>query len=71
MTNSQLNSAFFAAIPAVTKNEILKEISKHYGISVDEAFEEVTHEEAEHLLDYVTKSIRNAVSGLMQKHGLR
>ena len=70
MTNNQINSAFFAAIPAVTKNEILNEISKHYGISVDEAFEEVTHEQAEHLLDYVT-SIRNAVNVLMQKHGLR
>lgn len=71
MTNSQINFAFFAAISEPTKNEILNKISKHYGISEGEAFDEVTGEEAERLLDYVTGLTRSAVSALMQKHGLR
>lgn len=54
-----------------TKNEILKSIAGHYGISTKEAFEEITHEESEHLLDYLTEPQRSAVSVLMQKHGFR
>ncbi len=70
MTNAQINQAFFAATDAKTKAEILANIAKHYGISQQEAFEEVTDAEAEHLLDYVTGPTRAATSILMQRHRL-
>lgn len=68
MTNT---AAFLAAIDAKTKNMILVNIANHYGITTEEAYEEVTDEEAEHLLDYVTGPERMATSALMQKHGFR
>lgn len=62
--------AFFTATDAKTKTEILASIAKHYGISESEALEEVTDEEAESLLDYLTGSIRTAASLLMKRHGI-
>ena len=62
---------FLSLIPATTKNEILDNIANHYGISRQEAFEEVTDAESEHLLEYVTGPSRAATSVLMQRHGLR
>jgi hypothetical protein len=69
---SNMNStiAFFSVTDSKTKNEILSAIAKHYGISQSEALEEVTGEEAESLLDYLTGSIRTATSLLMKRHGI-
>lgn len=64
-------AAFLNAIDAKTKAAILENIAKHYGITSEEAYEEVTDAEAEHLLDYVTGPERAATSVLMQKHGYR
>jgi hypothetical protein len=61
----------FSVIPQKTKNEILDNIANHYGITREEAFEEVTDTDAEHLLDYVTGATRSATSVLMQRYGLR
>ena len=61
---------FLAVIDAATKSAILANIAKHYGITTDQAFAEVTDADAEHLLDYVTGSTRAATSALMQRHGL-
>jgi len=68
MTNAKINGAFLAATDAKTRTEILGNIAKQYGISQNEAFEEVTDSEAEHLLDYVTGPTRSAVSVLMKRH---
>ena len=70
MSNNISTLALFAATDAKTKTEILAAIAKHYSITELEAFEEVTHEEAESLLDYLTGSIRTATSLLMQRHGI-
>ena len=70
MTNSQITTKFFAATDSKTKAEVLRNIATHYGISAQEAFEEVTDNEAEHLLDYVTGPTRTAVSLLMRRHSL-
>ncbi len=71
MTNAQINAAFLAATDAKTKADVLSNISKHYGITPAQAFEEVTDSEAEHLLDYMTGPARAATSVLMQRHGMR
>ena len=62
---------FLTVIDAKTKAEILNNIAKHYGITAEQAFAEVTDAEAEHLLDYVTGPARLATSALMQRHGLK
>jgi len=69
-TNHIATIAFFAATDVKTKTEILTAIAKHYGISESEALEEVTDEEAEHLLDYLTGSIRTDTSILMKRHNI-
>lgn len=63
--------AFLAAIDTKAKNEILDSIAKHYGISRQAAFEEVTDPEAENLLDYMVEPFRAGASVLMQKHGFK
>lgn len=68
MTNGAKNLTFLNRIDETTKNNILSNIAVHYQITNEMAFEEVTHEEAEHLLDYVTGNERNSVHILMQMH---
>jgi hypothetical protein len=65
-----INSLFLSAIDSETKNAILENVANHYGISKFEALEEITDEESEHLLDYLTGSIRTATSLLMKRHNL-
>jgi len=60
---------FLETISETAKNLILDNIANHYGISRDEAFEEVVDDEAEHLLEYVTGVERNATLILMKKYG--
>jgi hypothetical protein len=66
-TNAQITKAFLAAIDESAKAEILANVAGHYGISPEEAFQEVTDDEAEHLLDYVTGPLRAATHVLMQR----
>ena len=68
MTNAQINAKFLAVTDAATKAAILANIAKHYGITSAEAYAEVTDDEAEHLLDYVTGKERIAASLLMKRH---
>lgn len=70
MTNVQATIRFFSLTDDKTKTEILDNIANHYGITKAEALGEVVHEEAEHLLDYVTGPMRAATSVLMQRYGL-
>jgi len=70
MTNAQKNYFFLRNADAATRDSILAGIADHYGIGRSEAFDEVTHPEAEHLLDYLTGSLRSAVSLLMQRSRL-
>jgi len=67
MTNAQANAKFLSSTDAATRAAVLANIAKHYGITGDEAYDEVTDEEAEHLLDYVTGPQRAATSVLMQR----
>ncbi|KAB7891448.1 hypothetical protein [Poseidonibacter ostreae] len=67
-TNSEKNKAFLKAIDSQSKNDILDNIAKHYGITNDEAEDEVTDDEAEHLLDYITGNQRNGAYALMLIH---
>ena len=70
MTNAEITARFFASTDDSVKWEVLANIAKHYGITGQEAFEEVTGDDAEHLLDYLTGQTRTAISLLMQRHRL-
>lgn len=65
------NAEFLAVIEVAAKDEILKAIATHYGITPQAAYSEVTAEGAEHLLEYMVEPLRSATSVLMQAHGLR
>ena len=69
MTKAQINKAFLAATDQETKNLILDNIAAHYGITREQVIEEVTDEEAEHLLDYVTGRERDACYVVMKSRG--
>jgi hypothetical protein len=71
MNNSKNTVEFLNRISSKTRAMILKNIADHYGITPQQAFDEVTDEEAEHLLDYVTGPPRDAVSLFMHNAGLR
>mgnify|MGYP003405629814 CR=1 FL=1 len=71
MTNGNFTIAFLKSIDKRTKNEILSNIAKHYGITDEEAYEEVTDKDAENLLDYVTGPTRAATSVLVQKFKIK
>lgn len=70
MTNQEITRRFFKATDAATKRSILKNIAANYGITPQEAEAEVTDPNAEHLLDYVTGSLRAAAHVIMQRHSL-
>lgn len=70
MKNEQKNKAFLDATDAATREDVLSQIQRHYGISRADVLDEVTTEGAEHLLDYLTGSVRSAAHVLMQKHGV-
>ena len=68
--NHITTKAFFAATDTQMKNMVLAAIANRYGITTDQAFKEVTDEDAEGLLDYLTGSVRIATALIMKRHGL-
>ena len=69
MTNNVINQQFLAVVDAGTRTVILTAVAQHYGITEAAALEEVTQDEAEHLLDYLTGPVRTAASLSMRMHG--
>ena len=65
--NNKINMAFLKAIDADTREAIIQNVAQHYGISKDMALLELSDEEAEPLLDYLTGPVRTATSVLMQR----
>lgn len=68
MDNKTANTKILNSMDARTKAAILANIASHYGITSEAAYAEVTDEDAEHLLDYVTGPERAAVNLLMKRH---
>lgn len=70
MSNGQINKMFLEVTDKQTRESVLDAIAKHYGITWKEVIEEITHEESEHLLDYLTGEVRAATHVLMRRHKL-
>ncbi len=51
-TQNTSNKAFLDSIGDYD-TLILTDIASHYGITINEAYEEVTHDEAENILEYM------------------
>lgn len=66
MNNGQLNRAFLNYTTPQMKSIILENISKHYEICVSEAEQEVTDEESENIMDYITGNERSAIHVIYQ-----
>lgn len=71
MSNGTTTQKFLAVTDAKTRDEVLSAVANHYGITNAEALEEITGDEAEHLLDYLTGATRSAISVIMQRHGFK
>jgi hypothetical protein len=70
MTNAQKTYGFLRSADDRVRDQIIGNITSHYGISRSEAFDEVTDPDAEHLLDYLTEPVRSATRVLMQRAGI-
>jgi uncharacterized phage-associated protein len=69
MTNGAKTKSFLETVNRETKDDIINNIASHYGITAAQALEDVTDDEAEHLLDYVTGPLRTGVSVFMRMYG--
>ena len=67
MTNATTTTAFLNSLDLRIKNEILSNIANHYGVTNEQAEEEVTDEDAECIMDYVTGPLRATVSLFFNK----
>jgi hypothetical protein len=70
MENHEKNKTFLTDTDSKTRSEILTSIAHQYEITIEAAASEVTNVGCEHLLDYLTGSIRSATSVMMQQKGL-
>jgi hypothetical protein len=68
--NGDRTATFLTVVDSAVKTDILASIATKFGITPDEAFEEVTDAEAEHLLDYLREPVRGATSVIMKRYGL-
>lgn len=58
LTNAEINTQFLASISKSIKQIILKNIADHYGITPEQAYNEVIGEDAECFLEYMTEPER-------------
>jgi hypothetical protein len=66
ITAGRMNAAFLAWLTPEARAEVLRSMAEHYGITPEKAREELEHEEAEPIVEYMTGGTRKAVSVLMQ-----
>lgn len=69
MTPGAHNRQFLSHITQESKQLILDSIARHYGVTSDDIWEEVTGQEAYDLLEYMVEPHRGGAMVLMQRHG--
>jgi hypothetical protein len=65
--NGKINEAFLMTLDGKVYQEIIGSMARHYGISIDEATDELINEDAENILEYLQGAYRTACSVLFQK----
>lgn len=71
MAATNRNKEFLSAIKPEAKAEIINSIAVHYDKTPEVILEEVTGDDAYHLLEYMVEPQRSQTSLLMQLHGMR
>jgi hypothetical protein len=61
------NKDFLNSVTIALKTNLLSHIAAHYGIDNEQAFEEVTAENAENLYEYLQEPHRSEAYLLMQR----
>jgi hypothetical protein len=61
MNHAATTTAFLNHVDSKIKNAILTNIANHYGISNEQALEEITHEDAENIMEYITGPFRGGI----------
>lgn len=61
------NTAFLISLDNKTANAIVEHIAQNYGITTEQALDEVLAEGAEDILEYLQGAVRAATSVLLQK----
>lgn len=69
MTTGAKNKAYLDSLTATQKATILYNVASNYMINTGMALEEITGEEAESLLDYLSGDLRTEVYGHMLRKG--
>jgi hypothetical protein len=67
MSNAQTNITFLSRISAAMKADVLSNIANHYGITNQQAENEVIDEDAENIMEYITGSHRSAIHLIYKK----
>ena len=67
LNNGKINKLFLLTLDQRLYNEIVGSMANHYGISINEAADELFDEEAENILEYLQGNIRSACNVLFQK----
>jgi hypothetical protein len=67
LNNGKINEAFLWTLDGKTYGEIVGSVAKHYGITMEQATDELTDDEAENILEYLQGGVRNGCSALFQK----
>ena len=67
MTTGAKNKAYLESLTATQKATILYNVASNYLINTEMALEEITGDEAESLLDYLSGDLRTEVYGHMQR----
>ena len=67
MTTGAKNKAYLDSLTATQKATILYNVASNYLINTEMALEEITGDEAESLLDYLSGDLRTEVYGHMQR----
>lgn len=71
MKYSKKTIAFLKTLDEQTKDSILTNIANHYGCSNEKAYAEITDEDAECIMDYVTGSMRSCIHLYYKKFLIR
>jgi hypothetical protein len=67
INNGKINESFLLSLDGKTYQMVVGNMANHYGISIDEATDELINNEAENILEYLRDGIRSATSVLFQK----
>ena len=68
--SGEANKKYLDVLVSDAKEKILSGIASHYGISIEDAYDEVVDKDAEYLFEYMVSNDRMKVYKAMNEFGL-